>query len=183
MKTISLKMMIVISLFAFVACTNNSEKNIVSNDDSLLQNYRPLDSVPAVLASLTSAKANIKAYDSICRIQFKTVPIKSFTVRAVDLFGAMGMPGKYADNSICKYPHIRVYLGYDVKLSTFKLYVVPVEGADLVKNIPGKDIILDKNGNPITLKGKIGDGDDDEYVLDLNAPCPNTCDPTSPLMN
>ncbi|MEO5912319.1 MAG: hypothetical protein ABIP95_15640 [Pelobium sp.] len=183
MKTTSLKVMIVISLFAFVACTNNSEKKATSNSDSLMQNYRPLDSVPAVLASLKSTKANIKAYDSICRIQFKTIPIKSFTVRAVDLFGAMGMPGNYADNSICKYPHIRVYLGYDVKLGVFKLYVVPVEGADLAKGISGKDVILNKKGIPITKKENMINGGNDQYVLDLNAPCPNTCDETSPLMN
>ena len=98
----------------------------------------------------------------------KKIPIKAFTIRAVDLFEAMGIPVSDTTKIKPRYKHIRVYLGMNYK-NEFKLFLTPVEGADLnaVPPIAGRDVIL---------KGKYkGLGDDGDYMLDFTQPCPNTC--------
>jgi hypothetical protein len=110
------------------------------------------------------------------------VPIKAYTLRAEDLLGALGIPAEYADSSITKYKHARVYLGYK-KGKGFKLFILPVYGADLSGKDTslwkgGYDVYLNKEGLPIPPNSDKSTSDG-EYVLDLNAPCPNTCAETS----
>jgi hypothetical protein len=136
----------------------------------------PLDTA---IKNIQRYHKNIKMYDSmIAAAQGKKpdrkIPMKAFTVRAADLFESMGMP--VADTTKATYKHIRVYLAMNHK-NEFKLYLTPVEGANLTANPPvaGKDIIL---------KGTfLGLGSDGDYVLDFTQPCPTTCPTNSPLNN
>lgn len=114
---------------------------------------------------LAVAQANIQHYTEKCGEVLGIVPIKAYTIHAEDLMEVLGIP----DTLACKYSHVRAYLGLDT-LNQFKLYLTPVEGANLAASpkIAGNDVIL-KNAEGA------------QYVLDLNAPCPATCDITSPL--
>jgi hypothetical protein len=99
-------------------------------------------------------------------------PIKAFTVSAADLLAAMGLDS----STHCSYPNIRVYLGLTAD-SAFKLYIVaadslpgcPYGGPDHLFDVVGKEAAI----NPTPEGGK--------WVMDLNAPCPFTCDRQSPL--
>ena len=136
-----------------------------------LKNDVVLTELSIVKLALDTAKSDIHRYDDACRDFFNdSVPIRAFTVRAADLFEALGMPVAYYDS--VKYQHARVYLGLDA-YKHFKIFFTPVADANLDPGVmsPGKDIIL---------QGLPGDGKA-KYVLDLNAPCPNTCDTQSPL--
>lgn len=115
---------------------------------------------------LSVAQANIERYTDKCTELLGIVPIKAYTIHAEDLMEVLGIQDTA---KIYTYDHVRAYLGLD-SLNSFKLYLTPVEGADLsaVPKIAGTDVIL-KNAEGV------------EYVLDLNAPCPATCDLTSPL--
>ncbi len=116
---------------------------------------------------LAVAQDNIQRYTNKCFEALGIVPIKAYTIHAEDLMEVLGIPE--TDPKIYKYDHVRAYLGLDT-LNQFKLYLTPVEGANLsaVPKIAGNDVILkNAEGAP--------------YVLDLNAPCPATCDLTSPL--
>jgi len=90
----------------------------------------------------------------------------------------MGLSSNVLDSVTFKY--VRVYLGYDKtdgkhRLKGFRLYINPVQGADLDGNpvSPGTDILLDSLGNPILNPRTPVSAT--PYVLDLNAPCPKTC--------
>ncbi len=132
---------------------------------------------------MITAHNDIQLFDSLSKAYLgDSIPIRAYTIRAVDLLGAMGMPGELADSSLCKYKYIRVYLGYRRNVG-FKLYIVPVQDANLAQLKGGIDIMLNSEGKGLPFnKPKTGFYNEEEYVLDLNAPCPNTCatDP-SPL--
>ena len=147
------------------------------------QDPMPLDSV---LKPLATAQADIENFDTLSSYIIRTVDsitghtsprdentcIKAFTVRAVDLYAAMGVDQASIPNT--PYDHIRVYLGYSTESHNFKLYIVPVNGADVRAWIPGEDLTLNANGSPEP---------GGTHVLDLNAPCPNLCDQNSPLVS
>ncbi|TND08345.1 MAG: hypothetical protein FD123_2376 [Bacteroidetes bacterium] len=124
-----------------------------------------------VRVPLDTARKNIYRYDTLSQAIFAKfphhVPIRAYTIHAGDMLEALGMPA--ADSAICQYKHARVYIGLDYNYS-FKLYFTPVDSASLGGDNPvaGVDVILQDS------LGK-------SYVLDLNAPCPNTCDVNSPL--
>lgn len=86
------------------------------------------------------------------------------------------------------YSFVRGYIGYDSSAKKMHIFFTPVEGAvaDSLGNItaPGHAIYLSgryKNTDRqtgIQIPGNMGDKDDEgEYLLDLNAPCPTTCNP------
>ena len=68
----------------------------------------------------------------------------------------------------CVYDSCRAYLGYDSN-HHFKLYLTPIKNQ--------KDVFL--NFNPRKRVNSVPDNG--SYVLDLIAPCPNTCDTASAL--
>lgn len=151
---------------------------------------QPMDNASLVLSHLTIAREHTLAYDRLWRRQHgkDAAPIHAFTIRAVDLLAALGMPATLAVSDSCRFKHIRVYMGYDSSKAGFKLYIVPVDGACLKgKNsstwYAGTDVLLDKYANPIMAaeSGSSGMVSTDTYVLDLNAPCPNTCPKETPL--
>lgn len=122
-----------------------------------------MDTVP-----LESALANVKHYLDSCNEFLGGAPIKAYTIHANDMLMALGID---PDSVNCRYTHARVYLGLD-SANHFKLYFTPVVGADLDPSVmnAGRDSILtDQDGN--------------RFVMDLNAPCPNTCDNSSPFYN
>lgn len=144
---------------------------------AVIDSTHTLDSlISSVLYKASIAKQNIALYDSICNNTFvgiKPVANKSYTIRAIDLLLAMGISGKYADSALCKYKYARAIIGYD-RVAGYQLFLVPVVGANLKIPIAGSNVYLDSLGNginPISTKNSTGN----EYVLDLNAPCPNTC--------
>jgi hypothetical protein len=128
---------------------------------------------------LDSAVSYVTRYDSIVKkVLDNSIPIKAYTIRAVDLMEALGMP--LEDTVKVKYNHIRVYMGMDAK-NNFRLMLTPVNNADIVSGIPGEDVILDghysastkNSGEPINIG---------QYVLDFTGPCPNSCPVQSPLI-
>ncbi|GAA4457998.1 hypothetical protein [Rurimicrobium arvi] len=134
-----------------------------------------------VLYPADSACRDIAAFDSLCMAHFHgdAPPAKAFTIRAIDLVSALGLP--YDSNS-CTFKHVRVYMGYNPE-HQFKLFVVPVKGAELSPpNInAGQDYLLNSEGHGVPVQpGPTGIRT--QYVLDLNTPCPSTCDMSSPLM-
>jgi hypothetical protein len=167
MKNTVLKNLAFICLITlFASCTvpkAETEKN--DRAHSVLRSRADFR-VSSVHFSLEQARKNVFSYDSICRITLHGIPVRAYTVRALDLIEVLGLDP--ADTSLCKFKHARAYLGFDSK-GQFKLYLTPVVGADLDKEplIPGRDTILRDDAG--------------EFVLDLNAPCPMTCDKLSPL--
>jgi hypothetical protein len=134
--------------------------------------------VSKVLYRLDSAVENITSFDSLSREYLDdSIPVKAFTIRAEDLLDAMGMSASLVDSASCKYKHIRVYLAYRPRVG-FKLFIVPVKGAHLEEHVAGEDMLLDSTGQVVHNKGLAAQK---LYVLDLNAPCPNTCAQNSPL--
>lgn len=142
------------------------------------------DSLKHILVKTEAAQRYVRKYESICRDTLKlgNTPIKAFTIRYEDLLAAMGISS--IDPDSVKHKHIRVYLGYDSTdhvHAGFKLLILPVDSAytsgdDTSKWKGGYDVLLDSTGKPI----KYGPGGKTTvtvtpYVLDLNAPCPNTC--------
>jgi hypothetical protein len=149
-----------------------------------------MDNASLVLCHLTTAREHTGAYDRLWRRQHgkDATPIHAFTIRAVDLLAALGMSPTLADDSSCRFKHIRVYMGYDSLKAGFKLYIVPVDGACLKGEnssmwYAGTDVFLDKHATPVMAvdSGSNGMASTDTYVLDLNAPCPNTCPKETPL--
>lgn len=169
--SLSVKSLIFSGLLLFLIGCSNSE-NTPQNADSAAGAKRTelnesagnsMDTVP-----LAVAQVNIRHYLDTCDTILGTIPIRAYTVHANDMLLSLGI-----DPSTVKpqYNYARVYLGLDAN-NNFKLYFTPVSGADLKPGVmnPGTDVILkDEDGNG--------------YVMDLNAPCPNTCDVNSPLYN
>ncbi len=141
------------------------------------------DTDPSMFAvSLDSAEKNVQYYDSLVKSALGVDPIRAFTIRSVDLVEAMGMDMKVLKKA--KYRHVRIYMGLEESTGEFKIYLTPVKGAKLSAGEPGTDVILD---GPYT--GKKGNGEEGledgngPYVFDFSQPCPNACDPNSPLNN
>lgn len=165
MKKYSYLFLPVIAVVLLSACQNSStetaaepkkaDKNAVATT---------MDTVP-----LETALINIKHYQDSCKAFFNnTVPIQAYTIHAQDMLMALGIDPATVE---CQYSHARVYIGLNDS-SEFKLYFTPVVGADLQPDAmnAGRDTILK-------------DADGNQFVMDLNAPCPNTCDANSPLCN
>jgi hypothetical protein len=92
--------------------------------------------------------------------------LRAYTISGHDMLQVMG-----ADTTVmkqCIYDSCRAYLGYDSN-HNFKLYLTPIKNQ--------KDVFL--NFNPRKRVGSVPDNS--SYVLDLIAPCPNTCDTASAL--
>lgn len=164
MKKTILAAAVLCSLLIAQACKTEVKTEVKEENKETVFPHRLLTSSYQV--PLSVAQDNIQRYTDKCSEVLGIVPIKAYTIHAEDLMEVLGIPDT---TKIYKYDHVRAYLGLDT-LNQFKLYLTPVEGADLsaVPKIAGTDVIL-KNAEGA------------QYVLDLNAPCPATCDITSPL--
>lgn len=164
MKKNILAVAVVCALMITQACKTEVKKE-EKKEETPVMPHRLL--VSSYQVPLAVAQDNIERYTNKCGEVLGIVPIKAYTIHAEDLMEVLGIPED--STKIYKYDHVRAYLGLDT-LNQFKLYLTPVEGANLSASpkIAGTDVILkNPEGAP--------------YVLDLNAPCPATCDLTSPL--
>lgn len=86
------------------------------------------------------------------------------------------------------YNFVRGYIGYDTSAKKMHIFFTPVQGAvaDSLGNItnPGHAVYLSgrykttDRQTGVQIPGNLGDKDDEgKYLLDLNAPCPTTCNP------
>jgi hypothetical protein len=181
MKKITLNLILALGLLAIAGCQESSPAVIEKNPAPVP------DNIKNVLMPLKTARQSITRLDKLCEDSLGyQLPIRAYTIRAEELFAAMGMPDTLANSALCKYKHIRVYLGFQEKKG-FKLFLVPVEGAnisgtDSSKWVGGRDLMLDSNGTAIRHVPGKATLPTDEFVLDLNAPCPNTCAADSSLI-
>jgi hypothetical protein len=150
-----------------LACSKNEKNQTESGDVKT-------DTAEYAL-NLDSAVIYINRYDSTVNSLFKGVPIKAYTIRAVDLLEVMGLSKK----TPVEYTHVRAYIGLDLK-NKFRLFLTPVKGAHITKGIPGEDVIM-KGPHTRGLTSTSVANADGEYVLDFTGPCPNSCPTGSPL--
>lgn len=164
-----MKNLLIVMLVLFVlSCQQQNSDQAIESD------YEVQDNVPSMYAvSYDVAKKNISYYDTMAYKFLKTDPIKSFTIRSVDLIEAVGLPPSADAKS--KYKHVRIYLGLDSATNEFKMYLTPVQGAKLSAGKAGKDLILDGPYEGIPGSGDTVSENDGQYMMDFSAPCPKTC--------
>lgn len=177
-KTITMKNLLRAILFlTIISCQPTASEETASAPP-----FQIADSTSSMYAvSLATAEQNVRFYDSLSQAALGVDPIRAFTIRSVDLVEAIGLDMKYLNKA--KYRHVRIYMGLDSASGQFKVYLTPVKGAKLSAGKPGKDVILNgpysgADGD----KSELGDGNG-PYVFDFSKPCPNACDPNSPLNN
>lgn len=158
----------VLCFFVLLACSG-AKKDTKENNKPQIAEYA---------LALDSAVKYIKRYDSVMHYALgDSLPVKSFTVRAVDLLESLGLPA----NTQSEYQHVRVYLGLDTN-NKFRLFLTPVSGASISDGVAGRDIVL---SGPYT-NGMANNSEitsfEGEYVLDFTGPCPTSC-PETNLLN
>lgn len=125
--------------------------------------------------SIDTAKADVRRLDSLLMSVFgrNSVPVRAFNLNTHDILFAHGIQ---VDTTLTKF-HTRAYMGIASDLKTFKLYILPVTGSS------GKEITESNPGNDIMVAFNVTQPRDTTIycALELNTPCPNTCDPASPL--
>jgi hypothetical protein len=174
---------VVSSLMIAAGCHDQPVANAgAANSNNPAEKKIP-DNPSRVAYLLTEAKKDIREFDQLCKDSLKgIIPVEGYTIRAEDLLAALGLDPTLVNSDTCMYHHVRVYLGFK-KDHGFKLFIVPVEGADLSGPDStwkgGTDIMLDSTGTPRCRGSKVHLASSEEYVLDLNAPCPTTCSTTS----
>jgi hypothetical protein len=155
------------------------ENNSINNRQEVTVAMPSLYAVP--LATATTAIGNYK--------RLIQAPTKAFTIHALDFLGAIGYTQEQINSIIAANPlpfsHARIYLGANSvnnRATELKLFLVPVKDAQINPSYPivaGTDQI--PNGAFESYpESPIQQG---QFVFDLIAPCPGTCDPTSPLNN
>lgn len=115
--------------------------------------------VPPYYVPKEQALADISNYGKACRTSYGNFPLRAYTLQTYDLIRGLDITGCSVDTT----HHLRGYIGL-TESGEYKFYFVMAVGASL-PDVPGHDSCFVVNGQ--------------EYVLDLNAPCPNTCDVTS----
>lgn len=150
-KTIITCSLFLTAFFAVLSCNNSVSKNDGTSTVAIASHKAPIDTVTK----------NIQHYVDSCytlfndSITIKGVEhpadsiIRAYTVSGNDLLSVLGLSASQK----CTFDSCRVYIGLDYS-NKFKLYLTPI-----------------KNGRDTILK----DSDNNEYLLDLNAPCPSTC--------
>ena len=178
-----------IVLFIAACSSNSSDKNTAPQLSGMPIRLGMLDTT--VFKSRDSAEKDVKYYEELCKKAFgnAATPIQFFTVRATDLLAAMGIDTLYtADAPSYKQRYVRVTIAYNQAGNQFKLYVQPVKDANLdgpdSSRTAGYALYFRRNGTIDSNSGKAGpmpktSEPDSLYVADLNAPCPNTCRPSS----
>lgn len=166
-----------VSLVLFVcliACNQGSTTKTTASSNVTINDV-PLTSL---LVDNKIIQADVNGFELLFT-EHNMPALKAYTVRASELLAAMGIDTNLVKGQVA-YNHIRVYPGYD-KEQGYKLYILPVEDADLVKGLGGFDMVFNKDGKVIGRRSgwgglsKAADGDSSWYGLNLNAPCPNTC--------
>lgn len=148
-----------------VACQpQNSGEEAEKKVDPQVIKYESMNAVSKV-----EAKENIDYYQTEVKKMLGADPVKAFTIASVDLVEAIGWQKEK------RYDYVRIYMGLDEESKELKIYLTPVEGADLKKGIAGKDVF--RSGKYEGEGFLQGDG---PFMLDFSSPCPRTC-PDPPL--
>ncbi|MBS1772059.1 MAG: hypothetical protein JST82_04320 [Bacteroidetes bacterium] len=179
MKHSAISTLLIIVIISITSCTSKTQKRT--------DNIKSYSVDTSLLVSAVIAQKDIAFFDTLCMkyitypsgydSQANNIPIKGFTIRAEDILAAIGI----SDSVPHQFDDIRVYLGYNQSQNKFKLYILPVDKANIADSISGTDVLLNRNGDPVP--GPHDKPLTDKYVLDLNAPCPSLCDVNSPLLN
>jgi hypothetical protein len=105
--------------------------------------------------------------------------VKAFAVKAQDVVDALGISVSDTGELQFQHDYFRAYIGYEEKLvKEFKLFLVPAREVELMESdgsanaLRQRKLIVDEI--PVDNNGV-------QYVYDFNTPCPNSCDPKSPL--
>ena len=162
-----------IPLIMIMSCQTQVSSDANSSEEDLSYNIQ--DTQAAMYAiSYDTALRDMNYYDSLSKAALGVDPIRAFTIRSVDLVESIGLPVKYLKKA--EYTHVRVYMGLDPTTKEFKIFLTPVEGANLSKGIAGTDVILEGpyKGNRQDVADGLNDGVG-QYMLDFSAPCPTTC--------
>lgn len=125
----------------------------------------PLTSLTSHQDSLATAIGNIEHFVNTFDSAGNNI-VRSYTIAGTDMLQVMGVSPEAVKNQL--YDSCRAYLGYDAN-NHFRLYLTPVKN--------NRDVFL----NFISGKSGSRTPNSSSYVLDLIAPCPNTCDSTSAL--
>lgn len=133
--------------------------------ESLATDRPSIGFVSANQDSLTTAIQNVQSFVKKFDNSGKSNFVRAYTISSSDLIQVLGL----SDSITSPFDGCRAYLGYNGKDSLFKLYLTPVIG--------GQDVFL----NFTVKNGVTSAPNKSSYVLDLIAPCPNTCDSLSPL--
>jgi hypothetical protein len=182
MKTINFLALLLAGFVVIVSCTNRT-----ANSQNTAGWHHHLTADTAFLCSADSAQRDIQYLQSLNdseineRVFTNDFPT-AFTVNAEDLLMAMGIA--YDADKIGEHKNIRIYMGYRPKSEArggFKLYIVPVSGISETETA-GNDMVIEKTAKELCIVKPKPDGLNTQYVLDLNAPCPSTCDINSPFM-
>jgi hypothetical protein len=166
-----MKKIVTAAIVCFVAvCLINSCGQKTKKAVEKTEVLTAITAMPSHGVELDTAKKNVQHYVDSCRYFFSHVRnlpsntgdsiVQAYTVSSDDLLGVLGL--SLEERTV--YKSCRVYLGLDYN-NKFKLYLTPIKS-------DGRDHIL-----YYINKAK----DTVRYVYDLNAPCPKTCDTTSPL--
>lgn len=92
--------------------------------------------------------------------------VRAYRISSLDMLQVMGLDTSLIKD--CSYHYCRAYLGLDEK-KQFRLYLTPVKN--------NRDVFLNHDSS----KKPSSQPDDKSFLLDLIAPCPKTCDYSSPL--
>ncbi|MBL0911576.1 MAG: hypothetical protein IBJ09_04325 [Bacteroidia bacterium] len=110
------------------------------------------------------AKRDIARFAQLCNTEYDSFPLRGFTMNSSDLYRIMDSLVIPESNQV----QVRGYIALDTT-NTYKLYLVGARAVGTgVDPVGSKDTL-------IHYENTLG-------VLDLNAPCPNTCDLKSPLL-
>lgn len=121
------------------------------------------DTVHKYYSSNTANEVNINAaIDNLENLHNYDTLLRAYTISARDMMQVMGMDTTKKP----RYTSCRAYLGLD-SLGNFRMFLTPIKDT--------KDVFFNPSS---TLAGP---AKSTSYVLDLIAPCPNTCDTQSPL--
>lgn len=127
--------------------------------------------------SLKDAKKYRANLNRVFKDSLSDVYIRGYTIQSRELLLLLGLSEK---TKVC-YKHARIYLGVDDE-GQFRAFLVPVAGADIAKQRPGKDIIPE-GAYWRGLQGMGSPQEEGQYVFDFTMPCPNSCDEGSELYN
>ncbi|MDR0801710.1 hypothetical protein [Fluviicola sp.] len=147
---------------SFASKSKNTVKQETKNDpgDGMAE-----ETLHSHYMSRTANEVSINvAIDDLKRFSEKHDYLRAYKISAMDMLEVMGIDSSVAP--VPKYQFCRAYLGLDAN-GKFRLYLTPVAAdTDLFYNPDSAHAVRAQSNS---------------YVLDLIAPCPNTCDVTSPL--
>ena len=134
-------------------------------DSQTKQHHSPIVNLTSHKDSLIAVLENVQRFVTVFDSTDHDL-LRAYTISSHDMLQVTG-----ADTAVmkqCVYDSCRAYLGYDSN-HHFKLYLTPVKNQ--------RDVFLN-----FDLRKRVSSvPDKNSYVLDLIAPCPNTCDTASVL--